>query len=99
MKREKFGILSIILIRLFFGFLIVLISLTLNFAFSQNSFAEYKATLSASINETTALIDGTEIIESSDETTEHNINLKINTTNKTGYILPHLVLRLTKQLY
>ena len=85
MKREKFGILSIILIRLFFGFLIVLISLTLNFAFSQNSFAEYKATLSVSINETTALIDGTEIIESSDETTEHEINLKINTTNKTGY--------------
>lgn len=57
----------------------------LNFAFSQNSFAEYKATLSASINETTAAIDGTEIIESSDETAEHEINLKINTTNKTGY--------------
>ena len=85
MKREKFGILSIILDKTIFGFLIVLISLTLNFAFSQNSFAEYKATLSASINESTASIDGTEIIESSDETAEHAINLKVKTTNKTGY--------------
>ena len=85
MKREKFGILSIILDKTIFGFLIVLISLTLNFTFSQNSFAEYKATLSASVNENTASIDGTEVIESSDETAEHNINLKVKTTNKTGY--------------
>ena len=86
MKREKFGILSIILDKTIFGFFIVLISLTLNFAFSQNSFAEYyKATLSASVNENTAAIDGTEAIESSSETAEHNINLKVKTTNKTGY--------------
>ena len=86
MKREKFGILSIILDKTIFGFFIVLISLTLNFAFSQNSFAEYyKATLSASVNENTAVIDGTEAIESSSETAEHNINLKVKTTNKTGY--------------
>ena len=85
MKREKFDILSIILDKTIFGFLIVLISLTLNFAFSQNSFAEYKATLSASVSESTVSIDGTEIIESSDETAEHEINLKVKTTNKTGY--------------
>ena len=86
MKREKFGILSIILDKTIFGFFIVLISLTLNFAFSQNSFAEYyKATLSASVNENTAVIDGTEAIESSSETAEHAINLKVKTTNKTGY--------------
>ena len=85
MKREKFDILSIILDKTIFGFLIVLISLTLNFAFSQNSFAEYKATLSASVSESTVSIDGTEVIESSDETAEHEINLKINTTNKAGY--------------
>ena len=36
-------------------------------------------------NEDTAAIDGTEVIESSDETTEHAINLKVKTTNKTGY--------------
>ena len=86
MKREKLDILNIILDKTIFGFLIVLISLTLNFAFSQNSFAEYyKATLSASVNEDTAAIDGTEAIESSSETAEHNINLKVKTTNKTGY--------------
>ena len=85
MEREKFDILNISLKKTIFGLSIVLVSFMLNFAFSQNSFAEYKATLSASINETTASIDGTEIIESSDETAEHEINLKINTTNKTGY--------------
>ena len=85
MERKKFDILNIFLDKIILGFFIGLLSLTLNFTFSQNSFAEYKATLSASINETTAAIDGTEIIESSDETAEHEINLKINTTNKTGY--------------
>ena len=85
MERKKFDILNIFLNKIIFGIFIGLLSLTLKFAFSQNSFAEYKATLSASINETTAAIDGTEIIESSDETAEHEINLKINTTNKTGY--------------
>ena len=85
MEGKKFNILNISLEKTIFGFLIGLTSFTLNFTFSQNSFAEYKATLSASISETIASIDGTEIIESSDETAEHNINLKINTTNKTGY--------------
>ena len=85
MERKKFNILNISLEKIIFGFLIGLTSFTLNFTFSQNSFAEYKATLSASISESTASIDGTEIIESSDETAEHEINLKINTTNKTGY--------------
>ena len=85
MERKKFDILNVFLDKIIFGFFIGLLSLTLNFTFSQNSFAEYKATLSASINETTAAIDGTEIIESSEETAEHEINLKINTTNKTGY--------------
>ena len=66
-------------------FLIGLVSVLLNFTFSQNSFAEYKATLSASVNEDTAAIDGTEVIESSSETTEHAINFKVKTTNKTGY--------------
>ena len=85
MERKKFDILNVFLDKIIFGFFIGLVSFTLNFTFSQNSFAEYKATLSASISESTASIDGTEIIESSDETAEHEINLKINTTNKTGY--------------
>ena len=85
MVRKKFSILNLSLDKVIFGFFIGLVSFMLNFTFSQNSFAEYKATLSASISESTASIDGTEIIESSDETAEHEINLKINTTNKTGY--------------
>ena len=85
MKREKSNILSRRPESIIFMFLIGLVSVLLNFTFSHNSFAEYKATLSASVNEDTAAIDGTEVIESSDETTEHAINLKVKTTNKTGY--------------
>ena len=85
MKREKSNILSRRPESIIFILLIGLVSVLLNFTFSHNSFAEYKATLSASISESTASIDGTEIIESSDEIAEHEINLKINTTNKTGY--------------
>ena len=85
MKREKSNILSRRPESIIFMLLIGLVSVLLNFTFSQNSFAEYKATLSASVNEDTAAIDGTEVIESSSETAEHAINLKVKTTNKTGY--------------
>ena len=85
MKREKSNILSRRPESIIFMLLIGFVSVLLNFTFSHNSFAEYKATLSASVNENTAAIDGTEVIESSDETAEHNINLKVKTTNKTGY--------------
>ena len=85
MKREKSNILSRRPESIIFMILIGLVSVLLNFTFSHNSFAEYKATLSASVNEDTASIDGTEVIESSSETAEHNINLKVKTTNKTGY--------------
>ena len=85
MERKKSNILSLRLENIIFMLLIGLVSVLLNFTFSQNSFAEYKATLSASVNEDTAAINGTEIIESSDETAEHAINLKVKTTNKTGY--------------
>ena len=85
MKREKSNILSRRPESIIFMLLIGLVSVLLNFTFSHNSFAEYKATLSASVNEDTAAIDGTEVIESSDETAEHAINLKVKTTNKTGY--------------
>ena len=85
MKREKSNILSRRPENIIFMLIIGLVSVLLNFTFSHNSFAEYKAKLSASISESTASIDGTEIIESSDETAEHAINLKVKTTNKTGY--------------
>ena len=85
MERKKSNILSRRPESIIFMLLIGLVSVLLNFTFSHNSFAVYKATLSASISESTASIDGTEVIESSSETTEHNINLKVKTTNKTGY--------------
>ena len=85
MERKKSNILSRRPESIIFMLLIGLVSVLLNFTFSHNSFAEYKATLSASVNEDTAAINGTEVIESSDETTEHAINLKVKTTNKTGY--------------
>ena len=85
MKREKSNILSRSPESIIFMLLIGLVSVLLNFTFSHNSFAEYKATLSASVNEDTAAINGTEVIESSSETAEHAINLKVKTTNKTGY--------------
>ena len=85
MEREKSNILSRRPESIIFMLLIGLVSVLLNFTFSQNIFAEYKATLSASVNENTAVIDGTEAIESSSETAEHAINLKVKTTNKTGY--------------
>ena len=85
MEREKSNTLSRRPESIIFMLLIGLVSVLLNFTFSHNSFAEYKATLSASVNENTAVIDGTEAIESSSETAEHNINLKVKTTNKTGY--------------
>ena len=85
MKREKSNILSRSPESIIFMLLIGLVSVLLNFTFSHNSFAEYKATLSASVNENTAVIDGTEVIESSSETAEHAIILKVKTTNKTGY--------------
>ena len=85
MERKKSNSLSRRPESIIFMLLIGLVSVLLNFTFSHNSFAEYKATLSASVNEDTAAINGTEVIESSDETTEHAINLKVKTTNKTGY--------------
>ena len=85
MERKKSNTLSRRPESIIFMLLIGLVSVLLNFTFSQNIFAEYKATLSASVNENTAVIDGTEAIESSSETTEHAINLKVKTTNKTGY--------------
>ena len=85
MERKKSNTLSRKPESIIFMLLIGLVSVLLNFTFSHNSFAEYKATLSASVNEDTAAIDGTEVIESSSETAEHAINLKVKTTNKTGY--------------
>ena len=48
-------------------------------------FAVYTPTLSASINQTNLQINGNQVINSTNKTTEIPLNLTINTNNKTGY--------------
>ena len=86
MERKKFDSLNIFFDKIILGFFIGLLSFTLNFAFSQNSFAEYyKATLSASVDNTAVSVNGNQVINSTNKTTEIPLNLTVNTNNKTGY--------------
>ena len=58
------------------------------FIFSFNSasvFALYTPTLSASIDNTAASVNGNQVINSAHKTTEIPLNLTVNTNNKTGY--------------
>ena len=58
------------------------------FIFNFNSaavFALYTPTLSASINQTAVLVNGNQVINSTNKTTEIPLNLIVNTNNKTGY--------------
>ena len=58
------------------------------FIFNFNSaavFALYTPTLSASINQTAASVNGNQVINSTNKTTEIPLNLTVNTNNKTGY--------------
>ena len=56
-----------------------------NLIFSNNTFASYTPTLSASIDNTAASVNGNQVINSTDKTTEIPLNLTVNTNNKTGY--------------
>ena len=64
----------------FFG----LISLC-NLVFSDNTFALFTPTLSASVDQTAASVNGNQVINSAHKTTEIPLNLTVNTNNKTGY--------------
>ena len=58
------------------------------FIFNFNSaavFALYTPTLSASINQTAVSVNGNQVINSTNKTTEIPLNLTVNTNNKTGY--------------
>ena len=58
------------------------------FIFSFNSasvFALYTPTLSASVDNAVASVNGNQVINSTDKTTEIPLNLTVNTNNKTGY--------------
>ena len=48
-------------------------------------FAVYTPTLSASVDNTAVSVNGNQVINSTDKTTEIPLNLTVNTNNKTGY--------------
>ena len=56
-----------------------------NLIFSNNTFASYTPTLSASVDNTAASVNGNQVINSTNKTTEIPLNLTVNTNNKTGY--------------
>ena len=52
---------------------------------SNNAFAVYAPTLSASIDQSELTVNGNQIINSTSKSTNLTLNLKVNTNNKTGY--------------
>ena len=66
-----------------FGLLLASISF-FNLAFSNKTFALFTPTLSASIDQTAASVNGNQV-NSTNRTTEVPLNLTVNTNNKTGY--------------
>ena len=56
-----------------------------NSIFSNNTFALFTPTLSASVDQTNLQINGNQVINSTNKTTEIPLNLIVNTNNKTGY--------------
>ena len=56
-----------------------------NLIFSNNTFASYTPTLSASVDQANLQINGNQVINSTNKTTEIPLNLTVNTNNKTGY--------------
>ena len=65
---------------LFFCFSVIWFNLNTN-----NTSALFVPTLSASIDNTTASVNGNQVINSTNKTTEIPLNLTVNTNNKTGY--------------
>ena len=68
----------------FFGLFLALISFS-NLVFSDNTFALFTPTLSASVDNAAASVNGNQVINSTNKTTEIPLNLTVNTNNKTGY--------------
>ena len=68
-------------------FLVVFLALISfsNLIFSDNTFALYTPTLSASVDQANLQVNGNQVINSTDKTTEVPLNLIVNTNNKTGY--------------
>ena len=64
------------------GFLISFFSLNFN---TNEASALFTPTLSASVDNATASVNGNQVINSTNKTTEIPLNLTVNTNNKTGY--------------
>ena len=64
------------------GFLISFFSLNFN---TNEASALFAPTLSASVDNTAASVNGNQVINSTNKTTEILLNLTVNTNNKTGY--------------
>ena len=56
-----------------------------NLIFSNNTSALFTPALSASVDQTNLQINGNQVINSTNKTTEIPLNLTVNTNNKTGY--------------
>ena len=68
----------------FFGLFLGLISF-LNLILTNNTSALFTPTLSASVDNATASVNGNQVINSTNKTTEIPLSLTVNTNNKTGY--------------
>ena len=68
----------------FLGLFLVLISFS-NLVFSDNTFALYTPTLSASLDNSVISVNGNQVINSTDKTSEIPFNFTVNTNNRTGY--------------
>ena len=56
-----------------------------NLIFSNNTFALYTPTLSASVDNSTVSVNGNQVINSASQTSELPVRVTVNTNNKTGY--------------
>ena len=66
------------------GLFLALISFS-NLVFNNNTFALFTPTLSAAVDQTNLQVNGNQVINSTNKTTEIPLNLTVNTNNKTGY--------------
>ena len=65
--------------------LFLALSISFNCIFSDNTSALFVPTLSASVDQANLQINGNQVINSTNKTTEIPLNLTINTNNRTGY--------------
>ena len=68
----------------FLGLFLALISFS-NIILSNNTFALFAPTLSASVDQANLQVNGNQVINSTDKTSEIPFNFTVNTNNRTGY--------------